>query len=202
MKRSGTFVAIDGPNGVGKSTLLAMVADRLRRRGFSIHVTKEVTDTSIGRFIHQVHSEYRGKTLALLVAADRQNHIERDILPALETHDFVITDRYVASSLVFQRLDGVKQSYVWKLNADFARPNLTIIVTASDKTISERLSRRRSQDRFEQTFRRQQEIQLFARAASFLKRKGFRVTTFKNENISISQAADQLVAEICRLKRK
>src|SRR6266550_6007970 len=101
---SGLFVAIDGPNGVGKSTLLEIMVRSLRQRGLGVHKTQEVTETKLGKFIRGSGKMYRGKTLALLIAADRQNHIERDIAPALESHDIVITDRYVGSSLVFQKL--------------------------------------------------------------------------------------------------
>ena len=202
MKNSGLFVAVDGPNGVGKSTLIEAIAQNLSQKGLSVHLTKEVTDTTLGEFVRSVHREYRGKTLTLLLAADRQNHIEQDIVPALRTHDVTITDRYVQSSLVFQRLDGVELSYIWRTNAEFLKPHLSVSVTASAEVIARRLAGRKSFDRFEESFRRDQEIRLFKEAASFLKKKGFNVRRFTNENVGVAEAAEELSNELLCVRQK
>ena len=115
---TGLFVSVDGPNGVGKSTLIGAIQQHLTRKRYRVYVTKEVSDSTIGKFIRHQHKNCFGKTLAFLLAADRQNHIELDILPAPQKYDVVITDRYVDSSLVFQRLDGVALSFVWKLTEE------------------------------------------------------------------------------------
>lgn len=202
MNRSGTFVAIDGPNGVGKSTLIKAIAECTAKKGFHVHLTKEVTDSSLGRFIREEHKQYHGKTLAFLVAADRQNHIERDILPFLKKCDFVISDRYVPSSLVFQELDGVSQSFIWKINAEFLKPDFTIVVTASAETIADRLASRSSFDRFETSFRREQEVHFFDKAASFLKKKGYKIRAFKNEKITVAEAAERLSEAIIQVREQ
>jgi dTMP kinase len=62
----GLFVSVDGPNGVGKSTLIEAIGQNIAQKGFRVHLTKEVTRTTLGKFIKEVHKEYRGKTLALL----------------------------------------------------------------------------------------------------------------------------------------
>jgi len=198
----GLFVSVDGPNGVGKSTLIEAIAQIITGKGFRLHLTKEVTKTTLGKFIRDVHKEYRGKTLALLLAADRQNHLEQDILPALQSHDIVITDRYVDSSLVFQRLDGVELSFLWKINSNFLRPNLSIVVTASADVITSRMASRKSFDRFEQSFGSEEEVRLFKEAASFMEENGFNVLRFDNGRTSVENGAKQLSNEIIRLKRR
>jgi dTMP kinase len=198
----GLFVSVDGPNGVGKSTLIEAIAQIITGKGFRLHLTKEVTKTTLGEFIRDVHKEYRGKTLALLLAADRQNHLEQDILPALQSHDIVITDRYVDSSLVFQRLDGVELSFLLKINSDFLRPNLSIVVTASADVIASRMATRKSFDRFEQSFGCEEEVRLFKEAASFMEENGFNVRRFDNGNVSVANAAEELSGEILHLIRE
>jgi dTMP kinase len=198
----GLFVSVDGPNGVGKSTLIEAIALIITGKGFRLHLTKEVTNTTIGKFIKDVHKKYRGKTLALLLAADRQNHLEQDILPALQNHDIVITDRYVDSSLVFQRLDGVELSFLLKINSDFLKPNLSIVVTASAGVIASRMATRKSFDRFEQSFGCEEEVRLFKEAASLMEENGFNVRRFDNGNVSVANAAEELSDEILHLIRK
>jgi dTMP kinase len=183
MMKPGTFVSVDGPNGVGKSTLIRQIALALQASGLTVHVTKEVTATPLGAFIREKHRDFRGKTLALLLAADRQNHLEIDILPSLTSHNVVITDRYIASSLVYQRLDGVERDFLWALNEGFLRPHLSVLVTANPEIIEKRMAERSGElDRFEQNFSRQEEMELFEEAATFLERKEFAVFRFRNDS--------------------
>jgi dTMP kinase len=187
---------------VGKSTLIRAVQKQLVQKGLKVHLTKEVTSTPIGEFIHKHHVEYNGETLALLLAADRRNHIDSDILPALERHDVVITDRYISSSLVFQKLDGVGLPFLWKINGEFIKPHLSIIILASENIINSRMATRSKFDRFEKSFTRAEEIQLFAEAASSMKRRGFKTYIFVNEGVDIKFAANKLSDEILRVKRQ
>jgi dTMP kinase len=202
-KYSGLFISVDGPNGVGKSTLIDAIKRHLIRKNLRVHLTKEVTPTPIGKFVRDYHKTYHGKTLAFLLAADRQNHIENDILPALRNHDVVITDRYVDSSLVFQRLDGVELSFLWKINADFLKPDLSILVVAPAEVITSRMASRNTFDRFEGSFSRADEIRLFKKAAAFLQKKGFNVRKFDNGgDLNIEVAAGELSDEIIHLRSK
>lgn len=97
------FIAVDGIDGSGKTTLVAQLADLLQV--FDPLVTKEPTDKSHwgqrlrqaaqnGRLPRDQEIEYFHR--------DRLNHIEKQILPALRTGRIVISDRYVDSSLAFQ----------------------------------------------------------------------------------------------------
>ena len=196
----GVFISIDGPNGVGKSTLIKAVRKQLVEKGLKVHLTKEVTATPIGKFIHQHHAKYHGKTLALLLAADRRNHIDSDIVPALRKYDVVITDRYIGSSLVFQKLDGVELPFLWKINGEFIKPHLSIIIIASEGVIVSRMATRSKFDRFEKSFSRAEEIRLFSEAASSMRRHGFKTCIFKNEDVDIKYAANILSEKILRVK--
>jgi len=198
--KRGLFVSVDGPNGAGKSSLVTVLKECLIKNGLKVHLTKEVTATPLGGFIRETHKQYHGKTLAYLLAADRQNHLEADVLPALENHDIVITDRYVGSSLVYQRMDGVELSFLWNLNKEFLKPGLSIIVFASPAVIRNRLAERSSLDRFESNFSREDEVNLFMEAATFMEEHGLRVSRFKNETLSVEEGAKHLADQVLLVK--
>lgn len=92
--RQGFFVAIEGPSGVGKSTVTDLLHAALAHRGFPAVATKEPSDSALGKLARQGADEYRGLVLACLVAADRYYHLEHDIRPALRAGYVVICDRY------------------------------------------------------------------------------------------------------------
>lgn len=107
----GFLVAFDGPNGVGKSTLIESVKTRLEFRGYAIYTTKEPTNTECGSFVRKFAESRSGIGLACLVAADRYEHIENEILPELKKGKIVITDRYILSSLILQQMDDVDGTF-------------------------------------------------------------------------------------------
>ena len=110
------FIAIDGPNGVGKSTIIEGLKGRLQDRIENYKFTKESTSSSLGTFIREHQNEYTARCLAALVAADRYDHLEKTIQPNLQAGRTVITDRYIAASLVYQLLDGLSLEFIMQLN--------------------------------------------------------------------------------------
>ena len=89
---------------------MAGVADALRAAGRHVHTTAEPSKGPIGVLIRQMLGGDRARTaihreLALLFAADRLDHMAREIEPQLAAGVDVVSDRYVLSSLVYQSLD-------------------------------------------------------------------------------------------------
>ena len=78
---SGRFIVIEGPNGVGKTTVAASLAEHLRRRGSAVHVTREPSGTALGELVRSAESHLSGRALALAVAADRYAHLEQEVIP-------------------------------------------------------------------------------------------------------------------------
>jgi len=173
---TGMFVTIDGPGGVGKSTVTAAVAEELRVAEIPTHATREPSDTPLGQLARHGTDDYRGMTMACLIAADRYQHQEQEIRPAVARGDVVVCDRYIASSLVLQVMDGVSRDVVWELNRHADMPDLAVILNARAEVIAKRLGDRGAHSRYErQTGGTEQECALFREAARFLMAGGVRV---------------------------
>jgi dTMP kinase len=145
----GLFVAIDGPDGVGKTTTIDVLIQQLTSHELSIHRTTEPSPTPLGDFIRHAQESHRGLALACLVAADRYQHLATEIAPRLAADQLVVCDRYGASSLVLQRMDGVDPDFIWELNRFAASPDLTVILLAEPRVLAQRLGDRGAHSRFE-----------------------------------------------------
>ncbi|MEO8801705.1 MAG: dTMP kinase [Polyangiaceae bacterium] len=139
---SGRFVVIEGIDGAGTTTQVARLVDRLRKDKIDARATREPSDGPVGTLIRQVLSGRvvvpGGRapgwtTMALLFAADRVDHVEAEIDPALERGAVIISDRYDASSLAYQSVTsggGGQAAVDWivELNRRARRPDLTIVL--------------------------------------------------------------------------
>ncbi|HSK25752.1 MAG TPA: dTMP kinase [Jiangellales bacterium] len=103
----GLFVAFEGGDGAGKSTQARLLADWLGGDGHEVVLTHEPGDTRIGPQVRRILLDNSSAGLsaraeALLYAADRAEHVASLIRPALERGAFVVTDRFVDSSIAYQ----------------------------------------------------------------------------------------------------
>lgn len=170
----GLFVSIDGPSGAGKSTIVQHLAQLLISAGHDVHVTAEPSAGPIGELCRQLTDDVTGQALACLYAADRYHHLETEIRPALAAGRTVISDRYVASGLVMQRLDGIDLEYLWQLNAAVDRPDLAAVLEADPEVIEERLAARGTHNRLqEQPSSSQDEVRFYREATERLIGAGF-----------------------------
>lgn len=109
--RSGIFITFEGGEGVGKSTQIRRLADRLRRSGHDVLVTREPGGSPGAEAVRHVllsgaAESFGVRMEAILFAAARNDHIEEVIRPALETGAVVLCDRFVDSSRVYQGVTG------------------------------------------------------------------------------------------------
>ncbi|WP_326955130.1 dTMP kinase [Amycolatopsis sp. NBC_01286] len=148
-RRHGLFVSVDGPGGAGKTTIVRHLAQMLVASGEQVHVTAEPSTSAIGQLASELTPTVTGHALACLYAADRYHHVESEIRPRLRDGNIVISDRYLASGLVVQRFDGVDPVFLWQLNEEVERPDLTVILEADPQVIAERLGERGPHNRFQ-----------------------------------------------------
>ena len=148
-QQRGLFVSVDGPSGAGKSTIVRHLAQMLVASGEHVHVTAEPSDGPIGKLCRELTESVTGHALACLYAADRYHHIETEIRAHLDAGAVVISDRYIPSGLVMQRFDGIDPAFLWQLNAEAERPDLTVILEADPDVIAERLTARGAHNRFQ-----------------------------------------------------
>lgn len=104
--KSGFLIVVEGIDGAGKSTLITTLAYHLKQQGYSVLITFEPGDTPFGQTLRHVlqHSSENldSKTEFLLFAADRSEHIQKVVFPALQRGEIVISDRMEDSSMAYQ----------------------------------------------------------------------------------------------------
>lgn len=105
--KKGLFLAIEGPDGSGKTTTIKILKEYLEEKGYTVVLTREPGGTLIGEKIREILLDSSNENLsdraeALLYAAARAQHIEEKIKPNLKKGFIVITDRFYFSSLAYQ----------------------------------------------------------------------------------------------------
>jgi dTMP kinase len=192
---SGKLIAIDGPNGVGKSTIIKAVENKLLLYGADVFVTKEPTDTDLGIFLRKFAEERNGLGLACLVAADRYEHLKNEIIPMLEQSKIVITDRYVLSSLILQGMDGVDSKFIMNINNEIIKPDLQVALFANEKVIQSRLGERKNLTRFEKDYHSRDELQYMDLGVKVLRELKIDVAYITNE-CDLDSNVDRIVSSI------
>ncbi|MBI1812874.1 dTMP kinase [Candidatus Peregrinibacteria bacterium] len=146
-----SFLVLEGPDGSGTTTHSRLLAERLRKEGHDVLLTAEPTEGPVGRFIRKQlgTSDLEPNTLQLLFTADRAWHVETIINPALEEGRTVICDRYTLSTLAYGEAQGLATDRFRAINDVFPKPEKTILLLPPLVVCIERISRRRTIDRFE-----------------------------------------------------
>lgn len=107
MIQQGYFITFEGPEGAGKTTVIAQVYKRLKEEGKNVVLTREPGGIHISEKIREIildnnHQEMDAKTEALLYAAARRQHLVEKVIPALNEGAIVLCDRFIDSSLAYQ----------------------------------------------------------------------------------------------------
>jgi len=142
MTMKGTFVCIEGLDGCGKTTQAKLLVEKLQR-SYSAMYTAEPSEGKVGDFIRKsiLYGEKRSTSLAeaLLFAADRVEHVENEVLPALRQGKLVISDRYIYSSLAYQGAAGLSLEWIQSINQYALRPELAIFIDVDPRAVMQRL---------------------------------------------------------------
>ncbi|HET6856617.1 MAG TPA: dTMP kinase, partial [Streptomyces sp.] len=146
---TGFFIALEGGDGAGKSTQVEVVAEWIRNKGHEVVVTREPGATPIGKRLRSILLDVSSAGLsnraeALLYAADRAEHVDSVVRPALERGAIVITDRYVDSSVAYQGagrdLSPTEIARISRWATDGLVPHLTVLLDVSPETARERFT--------------------------------------------------------------
>lgn len=145
--RPGRLIVMEGLDGVGKTTQAQLLAANLRRRGWPVVLTQEPTAGPFGQRIRQLRRGRRQEVtpreeLALFLA-DRREHVQQVILPALAAGKIVIADRYYYSSMAYQGALGLDPGEIAAQHDRFApEPDLVILLELSPGERNRRLAQR------------------------------------------------------------
>jgi dTMP kinase len=155
----GKFITLEGGEGAGKSTQAALLVEQLAEQGIKAIATREVGGTLGAEQIRQLwlhHNETQWDVLTevLLIMAARREHLVKKIWPALETGTWVISDRYVDSTRVYQGLvlglGLVKVDTLYEHIAGSFWPDITLLLDLPVTVSQARMQARRAiDDRFE-----------------------------------------------------
>jgi dTMP kinase len=132
----GRLIVLEGIDGSGTTTQTERLVEHLRRRGRTAVSTREPSAGPVGRLLREVllghHRISRdvsldGRTMALLFAADRFDHLQREVEPLLAAGNDVVSDRYLMSSLAYQAEEADRE-WVALLARGVRPPDLTILL--------------------------------------------------------------------------
>lgn len=155
MPAAGCLIAFEGPEGAGKSTQLERLAAALRDEGRRVELTAEPGGTDLGRELRHLLLHARATSVPVPLAelflylADRAQHVDETIRPAIAAGAIVLTDRFSASTIAYQGygrgldLDQVTRADAWARGG--LTPRLTLLL---DCPVRVGLQRARGDDRF------------------------------------------------------
>lgn len=135
------FICIEGLDGSGKTTQAKLLAESLN----AIY-TKEPSDLPIGRLIREYLKNEKltidHHTFQLMYAADRGEHVVKEIMKGINNNQSVITDRYFLSSIAFGAAMGLDFDWLNQINGYFPAPDLCFYLDTSVETCLERLKQK------------------------------------------------------------
>jgi len=159
VEENGLFLVFEGTDGAGTTTQTKILKHHLVKKGYKVLLTSEPSTEFIGTTIRQIlnarivakNSEsIDSRTIALLFAADRMDHLQNIILPAMKKGYIVISDRYKLSSFVYQGKFTGDESWVETVNKYAKEPDMTFFIDIDGEKAFERISKNRpSLDIFE-----------------------------------------------------
>jgi dTMP kinase len=196
------LIVLEGLDGAGTTTQTRRLVEHLNARGVKAYGTREPSDGPVGRLIremltgqHAIADEKLSQgTFGLLFAADRLDHLQREVEPKLRDGVLVVSDRWYHSSLAYQGT-GADRDWITRLNERARRPDLTIFLEVDPEVAAKRrAAARRSEELFE-NLRMQQEVDAGYKATiTELRAQGERIEILDGE-----QTEDQVFSAIVAL---
>jgi len=167
---TGRFITFEGIDGAGKSTHVAHCIDWLRARGRDVLATREPGGTELAEALRELvlHRPMSLETELMLVFAARRDHLERQIVPALECGRWVVCDRFTDSTWAYQGAGrgaaGERIAWLESWVHGEVQPSRTYWFDVEPELAAQRRAHSRAADRFER-----EDVEFFARV-----REGYR----------------------------
>ena len=150
------FITLEGIEGSGKTSSIKSITDLLDKKNISYVVTREPGGSSIGKELRAIlldpETEISPEVELLLMLSDRKDHVEKIILPNLEKGNWVVSDRFMDSSIAYQgggRQLGKKLIISLAEYLNLPQPDLTLLFDLPVETSLSRVKARGELDRFE-----------------------------------------------------
>jgi dTMP kinase len=157
-RMKGKFITVEGIEGAGKSSNLEFILQLLERNGISVVFTREPGGTELGEEIRALllghkHTGMADDTELLLMFGARAEHLARKILPALESGQWVLCDRFTDASYAYQGggrgIDNGRIRVLEEWVQGDIRPDLTLLLDLPVAVGLDRAGKRSAPDRFE-----------------------------------------------------
>lgn len=156
-QKTGLFITFEGIDGSGKSTQLNLCAEALQQAGHEVVITRNPGGTEFGQELRAIllHSRRQVFPLSelLLFIADRAQHMDEVVLPALAAGKVVLCDRHMDSTLAYQGYGrGLSHETIRELNQiaiQGKQPDLTLLFDAEPAILAQRVNKRGQADRLE-----------------------------------------------------
>ena len=192
---------IEGLDGAGTTTQVRRLVEHLNSRGQRAHGTREPSDGPVGKLIREMLTGGHAiagqaisqSTFGLLFAADRLDHLQREVEPKLLAGTWVVSDRWYHSSLAYQGT-GADRDWITMLNARARRPDITVFLRVRPEVAAQRrMAAGRTQELFED-LEMQREVDAGYRATiDELTAQGEKIITIDGE-----QSEDDVFVEVVR----
>jgi len=196
------LIVIEGLDGAGTTTQVKRLVEHVRAKGGKAHATREPSDGPVGRLIREMLTgshviagqKIAQSTFGLLFAADRLDHLQREVEPKLAAGELVVSDRWYHSSLAYQGT-GADRDWIAMLNARARKPDLTIFLEVRPEVAAHRRAAAgRVQELFEDV-RMQEEVAAGYKATiAELTAQGEKIEVIDGE-----ASPDHVFAAICQL---
>lgn len=196
------FITFEGADGCGKTTQVQLAYDYLTTKGFKVIKTRDPGGTDLGLHFRDILLNYHGNICSItemfIFLADRAQHVEHKILPAIKDGVIVLCDRYIDSTTAYQGygrgipIDEVE--YLNKIATQNLLPDLTILLDISTEIAMQRVSDSGSKDRLES-----EQIDFHNRVTSGyrkLAQKHYKRFYTVNANLSLQEVSQQVINAI------
>lgn len=197
MSTTGRFIVFEGIDGAGTTTQSARLLARLRQLDLPAHGTAEPSTGPMGRLLRSLlggaAAPVDPEAMALLFAADRRDHLAREVVPQLEAGVHVVCDRYVLSSLVYQGAAGAPRDLILAANGGARRPDLTMLLTVPVDVAAGRRAGRASVDIYENDETQRAVDEAYRREAARLREAGEPILVLDG-----SRSLEEVEAEVWR----